>query len=712
VGLAVVGGLLVLLCLAGSAYGKARSTTMVSYVSAGAPVKGAQVRVVGPSGRQLKLLRATRTDANGFVTLVFRGRPQMVRVIARGGVAKHQRVVGSLRAIVRHPGLKHDAYVNPVSTVVDAYAALNPGRSLAFAKRKAEHLLRLRPGELAGDGLLDETPFFNGLRFLRDARAHGGVQRYIKHLINQDQPVSFKGAGGALELPTGIFKYVKLLGMAGDGVGAIFTVGSIAYSLFGLGIESDEQKALDAIKVMQEQLGHIQESISALRAELASGIDVLGDQVDEATYNTAVAKLQDLIGTVSTAQDDFRDYVDNELSSQPDARVRDVKYKELELLMPLIESHFTDSADLFYDALLPNRFTPVIPAYRYLGKILLSRSAHFMTTEDSAQLENFAGYVLQYQALAFNLIVRWENQEGAPTEPGGTARPPNTVLKKAIKLYLGFDKPEQMSAWLENWDAKKQQDRNALPDVPASGDFHDEMTYLETISPVPANTIIEADGPNNVQGNMWSTKPVQIELGRTIHDVPPETGMGCANQYAPPAHVSFTGTAGWCQYMEVGWTTMENDLFSAQTALKGVGPTDKPGPNGPITPWDRAALPETQGLLARLNGIAPDSRDSIMKIQDRYLLANFASGDGFKVLSSKYWATPHGDYCPPAQADCRGVQVTWVDGVQVATVNAKGATATCSFGVGYHQGSTCPKDLYVLFRRPTAIGETYWPAQP
>ena len=180
-GLAMVGGLLVLLCLAGSAYGKARTTDVVCYVSAGAPVKGASVRVFSLSGRRLKLRHAARSDADGFVTLVLRGRPRVVRVIARGGVVKGQRVVGSLRAIVRHPGLKHDAYINPVSTVIDAYAALHPDRSLGYARRKAEHLLNLKPGELAGDGLLDETPFFNGLRFLRDARAHGGVQRVRAH---------------------------------------------------------------------------------------------------------------------------------------------------------------------------------------------------------------------------------------------------------------------------------------------------------------------------------------------------------------------------------------------------------------------------------------------------------------------------------------------------------------------------------------------------
>jgi hypothetical protein len=40
-----------------------------------------------------------------------------------------------------------------------------------------------------------------------------------------------------------------------------------------------------------------------------------------------------------------------------------------------------------------------------------------------------------------------------------------------------------------------------------------------------------------------------------------------------------------------------------------------------------------------------------------------------------------------------------------------GATATCTFGVGYHQGSNCPA-VFAVFRRPTAIGETYWPAEP
>ena len=55
-----------LLGLAGTAYGKGRTTTVVCYVSAGAPVRGASLSVYGAWGRRLRLggkRHAAKSDA-------------------------------------------------------------------------------------------------------------------------------------------------------------------------------------------------------------------------------------------------------------------------------------------------------------------------------------------------------------------------------------------------------------------------------------------------------------------------------------------------------------------------------------------------------------------------------------------------------------------------------------------------------------------------
>src|SRR5262249_50826059 len=156
----------------------------------------------------------------------------------------------------------------------------------------------------------------------------------------------------------------------------------------------------------------------------------------------------------------------------------------------------------------------------------------------------------------------------------------NTALRNTLKLYLGFT-PAEAAAWLAADPDSKEFS------VPPSGDFHDELTYLESIRPVPEGTIVEADGLTDAQGPMWQVTPPAIELGRTIHDRPPEKGMGCANALTPPYLVL---GKYMCQYMAKGWTTGQEDLMSAEGAIQT---------STSLSGWQPATLIQTQTLLKR-----------------------------------------------------------------------------------------------------------------
>ncbi len=682
-GLAVVGALVVLFSLSASAYGRGRTskprhTLLVTYVSAGAAVKGARLSVYGPSGQRLKLQmsrRAAKTDASGYVLLVLAGRPSAVRVVARGGTVKGLKVRGWLEATMRGPSLAHDIYVNPVSTVIDAYAASDPNRSLAGDRRKGRHLLDLKQGDSTGDALLSVTPYFNGLKFIRKARAYGSVQKYVKHLIEQRKQRSFQATG----LPN-VSQYLKYLGWAKDGISGAITAGNIAYDLFGIGIESKESKIYEAVQKIQKQLDEIQGSLRDIQADMQTGFDTLQQEVAKDTFAAVVQPVKELAGAVDAAQANLQDYVNNLLdppATQTEFNaVADRKQKAIGIFMADIVKHFDIGNDVFRDALLLGAVNKSA-AYPQLAQVELDTNGRFLTHQGSVELQYLASFVVQFQAEAFNLITRTET----------TSKGPSNVLLSAMQRYLGFN-ADQARAWVAaNADTQE-------PSEPPSGDLHDELTLLNQIQPVPEGAAVEADTLQNAQGAMWQAKPTQIELGRTIYDRPPNTGMGCANQYAPP--VQLLGQY-MCQYMAKGWTTAQDDLTAAENGLQT---------STSLGDWKPATLAVTQTLLKR------PGLDKGLTIADDYW-----DPYDYTFRAHDYQVTPPGNKNLQAglfagTGNLTGYYSHWVSGINVTTVKgnpvaSRGTKGTCWFGVAADKGSNCPA-LGVLLTRPTT-GERYWP---
>lgn len=661
---AVVAAVLVLLGTAGTAYGRGRTTLVVGYVSAGAPVSGARLTVFTPSGRRLKLPQkrdAQESDADGYFVLVLPGRPSSVRVVATGGSVRGERIDGSLQAIVVRPGVNDVVVIDPVSTVIAAYLHRHPGLSLARATRKGRRLLTLSPADSIGPALLQVTPYFDGLSFLRDARAHGGVQRYVAALIRRGRPVSFRGP----YLLGGVQDYLKLLTTAKDTLSGVFSIGKAAYDIFkwAQGPEPTTGDIYNAVQELKTQLNAIQSSLDEIKQKVDDGFKAILDEIKNAEFDRSVKPLEDLARTVYKTQLDFKVLLDNATARYFNPQVAKEKTDAISANMNEIEKAFNQEGDVFRDGILKKRTTP---AYYYYGQTLLARTAHFMTPGDSAELQNLASWVLQYQALAFNLIVRYENHEGQES--------PNAVLTDALKAYLGFD-ASQARNWLDNQS----------PVTPSSGDLSEELAYLDTVQPVPAHTIVEADGLQDVQGPMWqASDAAPIELGRNIYAR--QGGMGCADRYYQP-HSEFGKL--WCQYMWKGWTTAQNDLTGAENAL-----------GASLAGWKAATVSQTQTLFKR-EGVA-----NVLQIKPDYW-----DPYDFTFRTSKYNVTENGAY-----ADYyTGYYYYWVDAVDVTTIKglpqeSRGNTGTCFFGVGDHKGTNCPV-LHVLLRRTPLSTEHYWPYQ-
>ncbi len=664
-GLAVLVALLFPLGVARAASAKGRTTLVAGYVSAGAPVSGASLSFYGPSGRRVKLRE--KSDADGFFTLVLPGSPRSVRIVASGGAVGGERVDGSLQAIVPRPGPSQDVFVNPASTVSAAYAAGHPSASLALSSREAARLLGLRPGDSIGSGLLHVTPYFDGLAFLRAARAHGGLQRYVAYLIGRDEPVSFRPP----RLLRGLQDYARVLGMASNAISAVSGIGSIVNDVIGWAQGSQQQigQIWDAVRQMQNQLTAIQTSLDNIQAEIQSGFRQLHDQIGDLAYNQSVLGLKELAGTVATTESDFEDLVTNAASPNFSSELATTKTHAIEQNINKIETEFNEAHDVFRDGLLGSLGTK--PAYYFAGTTLLARSAHFMTPSDSTQLQAFASYVLQYQALAFNLIVRWETHL-SPKSPTGT-------LTKAVKHYLGFASTDQARAWLH-----ANPPESPTPSAPSTGALHDELSYLAKIQPVPAQMIVEEIG-DGVTGPMWqASDAASFDLGADVHAR--SGGMGCADRY----HAAYSELGkDWCQYMWKSWATAKNALTTEANHL---------ATSSGLAGWQSATLGQAQTLL-RTDKVA-----SVLQVKPDYW-----DPYDFTLRTHGYQTTADGLYC---DYYC-GYRSTWVDGMDVTTVKGspEGARATkgsCFFGVGDSKGTNCPL-LYVLFRRTPASSEHYWP---
>jgi hypothetical protein len=476
-----------------------------------------------------------------------------------------------------------------------------------------------------------------------------------------------------------------MLESAKNALSAGYQIGQAAYKFYqwAAGVPDETQQILNAIKKLDEKLTQIQKSLDVIHDQLTTGLIQLKEAIDETTFNNAVAPLQELAGEVAATQGYFQDLIDNRTSPEFSKELYDVRKADIRENVNDIVKHFQGVGNLFRSAILKDGLAN--PAYYYAGQNLLSHSQYVMTGSGSQQLDNFAQFVLNYQALAFNLIVQWENSLGAGENPA-----PSTTLKNAIKQYLGFGTVQEARDWL---------DTNHLvetPSVPASGDLHDEITYLQTIKQVPKYAVVQADDLGHAQGPMWSAGIGVVELGANIKARPGEPGLATCGAHLDGPLPMMGAEA--CEYMANGWNNAQDQLNAIRSKLEGAG-------------WDYASADQAQTLFTRLKTVSQADRERVLK-----LAADYWFPREFTVQKSTYYVNINKGLCDrngTAQSNgylaCDRL-IDWPDQVTVTTFSsdpAKVFKATCHFGVGGHKGGTCPP-TGVLFRRDTT-GESYWP---
>jgi hypothetical protein len=169
--------------------GEPESLRVWAYFDGDTPVDGGQVRVYAGE-RLLHELDAPedRSYSEGTALLRFSSLPRHLRVVVTGGRAGGRELRGSLTAEVQDATDGTLVEVNPVTTLVDAWADAGRGRTLGGARNVIERLLGIP--RILGDGDLRATDrWFDGDTFERYALRHGSVEAAVNALVRYvDRP--------------------------------------------------------------------------------------------------------------------------------------------------------------------------------------------------------------------------------------------------------------------------------------------------------------------------------------------------------------------------------------------------------------------------------------------------------------------------------------------------------------------------------------------
>jgi hypothetical protein len=488
-------------------------------------------------------------------------------------------------------------------------------------------------------------------------------------------PISAPADGARLG---GVQDYVKLVTTAKDALSGVYSIGKFAYDIFSWaqGKEDREGQIWDAVQRMEKQLDAIQASLNHIQAQIDRGFERIHDAIDVSTYNAMVLPLKRLAGTVAAAEDDLQDLIENATSATFSAKTAAEKTDSIKKYIDEIIPQFKSVDDVFRDSILKGRLFTT-PTYSFAAKALLVGSAHFMTPADSEQLENFASFMLQYQALAFNLIVRWETRAGSVS----------TTLKNAIKLYLGFDSPAEAKLWLDS----------ATTTAPSEGDLQDELSYLAKIRPVPAHAIVDSYDTDESKGTgmMWSYEPlkgIRFDL-RDYVRYPP--GTWCGGNYQAIS-------SDFCPYMSDDWGALKRALGDYEADF---------GQHTGLGAWEAATPSQAEAVITRVGRIADAGLRSYYwtPVDAAFVKRQYQQSCGGGGPCS---VCPENTYC--------GYRGALIDGVTVKTIEASGKMESCTFGVGDGRGTYFPDSshradcplLSPLIGRKPARDERYWPQLP
>lgn len=263
-------------------------------VGEGSPLDGARVEVRSVSGRLLSTA-GEWTSPTGTFDVPVRARPGRYVVSVRGGTVRGRRFGGTLRAVVTRAEAGGKLVVSPLSSVTAAQVLA--GRSPRRAAQATARLFGLPRWHDGAHDLRVSAREFDAGRFLRAARAAGGVDRYLARLVRSAGTRTVNLRGRAPALRAGFFVTPADLLKAGASGAAGAALGRV---IAAIGLDP----VASALEEIKAELARINEQLIAIRRELYG----LETQVARASLAQLTSSLG--LAWVGTKDDPIKPHLD------------------------------------------------------------------------------------------------------------------------------------------------------------------------------------------------------------------------------------------------------------------------------------------------------------------------------------------------------------------------------------------------------------------
>lgn len=710
---------------------KNRATLVSGFVHSGGPIRGATVRVYFP-GRKAAL-RTVRTNRWGYFVAEVPRIPQRLHVTATGGRSPVGQFGGTMLADVVDPSATDAFYVNPATTLASRYQDRHPGTSAATAWRRIRGVLGLTARHNLQDALGARPAYFDGVRFLQQARRSGGFDKYVARLVRQAGKPAARGARQAVDAASApVFAarmaadkpsfvagligeeaagYLSVASQAAGVVTAVIGVTTFIGALAGWQPGGDPNaEVLDAIAEVQGTLNDISAQINTLSATVQADYNALKKTEDLAAYNAAAKDLETAYEQVNLARTRMQGYLAARVPAPAATGAGDTsndaqtKLQLFALAVQALETSFGDETDHFHDAVRPDGADET-PALNFYVDRILDQSSNVFLPAGSAMVESWTQKVLSQQAVAYYLVMMYER----PLDPGKPT--PGLMIDSTSTSYLGSSYATYPQY------ADKTEVPTTPTDIPTSGNLSDMMSYLQGLLPVPSKAAVMDDRMYLRTGRMplADFMPVDeasrascggvLDYNTGYRDYPVGVRDGAApgkdsevcTALADPLRLFDLAMA---EYVSEQSTAVVADMIDGQ--------------------------PETTYWGNLYSGWEPVNKDALAAVIHPLYAAPWGSDSWFDwgpvdfPSSNDYYVDPEYDVCADQTAPVEGCTTPpdgpiyvedVIDSLVLHYRIEDGSVGTCNWAVGLSAGigNACTNTWPMLIGRDLADGEKYVP---
>jgi hypothetical protein len=290
-------------------------------LSALTPVRGARVRLETANGKPIAGSVPVVTNAQGGFVMPVSSVPKRFVVVARGGRAAGKPTPTTLRELALKFRPDHDLIeANLLTTILAQRQAVQPYEPFAASVARVHRLFSIPAGHTIEHDASASAEYFDGLRFIAFARAHGGVASYlaqIQHQLENRHSTRLDFGGKRPRLPGGL-RQVASATRTADASTYILTqlangvVSNVGARLFGavlsqLGTGDAPTVTAAQIQALSDQLKTIMGQLSTINTDMSS----LKNLITQANYNNLTGQLNDETSEIDGIMTSIQSIVDN-----------------------------------------------------------------------------------------------------------------------------------------------------------------------------------------------------------------------------------------------------------------------------------------------------------------------------------------------------------------------------------------------------------------